>query len=919
MTSLPSTMKRNPAAAPSRGFWPMRDLPTALWFLVIVVVAFTHRWLPMPTWLLLHLLFLGAASHAILVWSQHFTAALSRSPVSHRQRAQQNIRLMLANVGMLAVFIGVPWGLWPLTLAGSIMLVTAVAWHGVSIWLKFRGALPGRFTGILKYYILAAACLPIGVFLGAWMAHPEGSAANLKLAHSIINVLGWIGITVAGTLVTLWPTMLRTKAAEGAALGAKRALPLLGIGVLLAALGAATAYPVLIVFGLLGYAGGLIIIGICLIREARTTAPRTFATLSAGAALAWWIVCLLIVLIAAAQSALGGGVLPNGADLMPVQQAFDWVVPYFAAGFVAQILLGALSYLVPVVIGGGPTPVRIGTTVFDRLGNLRVALANTALFVCILPLPSLVLVIASILYLLATATFIPLLCIALWEQGRAKREGASLDTSNPATSRRGRIAPEGERAHGRRAGQAVAGLIIVLLSVAIVTPFDTGVQRPIAALDQIGIFGLSNSSGTQPNIGAENAPTKTVKVEARDMRFFPDTIEVPAGTRLIIELSNTDNAQIHDLIFANGVTGSRLAPGENETIDIGVITADLEGWCSIIGHRQMGMTLDIIVTGTVPGTKPNNGSATGNGDHLNNGSTQSPSAAELIDLSRLPGADFTPFDATLDPLPPAKGPQTHHITLPVTEQVVEVAPGVRQKLWTFGGSAPGPIFHGRIGDTFVVTLENDGTIGHSIDFHAGALAPNEPMRTIAPGESLTYTFTATRSGIWLYHCSTAPMSAHIANGMYGAVVIEDPELPAVDRSYIFVQGEYYLGAQDAEVDMNRLQQERPDLVTFNGYADQYAYAPLAVRVGERVRLWVLNAGPNRASSFHVIGGQFDTVWFEGGYLINRSEKSGSQALGLQAAQGGFVELVFPEAGDYPFVTHIMIDAERGAKGIFAVK
>src|SRR5690606_10183889 len=162
--------------------------------------------------------------------------------------------------------------------------------------------------------------------------------------------------------------------------------------------------------------------------------------------------------------------------------------------------------------------------------------------------------------------------------------------------------------------------------------------------------------------------------------------------------------------------------------------------------------------------------------------------------------------------------------------------------------------------------------------------------------SLTYTFTATRAGIWMYHCATMPMSAHIANGMYGAVIIEPADLPAVDRSYVLVQGEYYLGPQGGEVSMERLATEQPDLTVFNGYAAQCGHEPLPADTGDRVRIWLLNAGPNRAESFHVIGGQFDTVWAEGAYLLNRAADSGSQALALQPAQGGFVELVFPEAG-----------------------
>lgn len=192
------------------------------------------------------------------------------------------------------------------------------------------------------------------------------------------------------------------------------------------------------------------------------------------------------------------------------------------------------------------------------------------------------------------------------------------------------------------------------------------------------------------------------------------------------------------------------------------------------------------------------------------------------------------------------------------------------------------------------------------------------MRTIPPGQSLVYRFTAGRAGVWMYHCATMPMSAHIANGMFGAVVIEPADLPPVERSYLLVQSELYLGPQGGVVDEAKLAEERPDAVVFNGYANQYDARPLIARVGERVRMWMLDAGPNRSTSFHVVGGQFDTVYAEGSYLLRPGE-GGSQTLALVPAQGGFVELSFPEPGHYPFVTHAMVDAERGAHGIVEVR
>jgi nitrite reductase (NO-forming) len=299
------------------------------------------------------------------------------------------------------------------------------------------------------------------------------------------------------------------------------------------------------------------------------------------------------------------------------------------------------------------------------------------------------------------------------------------------------------------------------------------------------------------------------------------------------------------------------------------------------------------------------------------GSSGARSAAADLDFMKEPGPSFQAHDATLPPLEPGR---VHRRTFRVSELDREVAPGVRQRLWTYNGSAPGPVLHGRVGDRFVITLVNDATMGHSIDFHAGTLAPDRPMRTIAPGESLTYRFTADRSGIWLYHCASMPMSAHIANGLFGAVVIDPPNLPTVDRSYVLLQSELYLGPQDGSVDVDKLRAERPDAVVFNGYANQYDHRPLPAKVGERVRIWVLDAGPNRPTAFHVVGGPFDTVFAEGSYLLRRdnAEHGGSQVLSLGPAQGGFVELSFPEPGHYSFISHVMVDAERGAHGVIEV-
>ncbi|SJN42085.1 Multicopper oxidase [Microbacterium esteraromaticum] len=916
LTGAPGAPGTPSAVVKKRGFWPMRDIPTLAWLLLAAVSTVIHRFVPMPGWLMIHLLLLGAVTHAILVWSQYFSLALLRSALTVAGRRNQNIRLILANAGAAAVITGVMIAVWPVTLVGAASLITAVIWHAVSLISRARSSMPGKFGRTTRYYIVSAAMLTMGAGLGAWLARGD-DAPNLVLAHALFNLLGWIGITVAGTVVTLWPTILRTRADEHAALGAARALPALAGGVVVAAVAAAVGWLPGVALGLAAYLAGLIIIGVSLFRAARQKAPRSFAALSVGMALVWWAGAVATLVVGAVVAAIdtAGFTTLNGDGFAALAALFGQVVPYLAAGFAAQVLVGALSYLIPVVLGGGPGPVRAGNAVFDAAGPLRVTVANAALVVCVLPVSSLMRVVASILYLIAMASFLVVMLRAMRAQRRAKAVAtptldhkrrlptAGSDVSDPTSQEKGETQAKGETsAHpqGRRAGQAVAGLLAVVL-----------VSAGMAIADPVGLGWSAAPTGDA------DAPVQTVQVEAADMRFTPSRIEVPVGTRLIIELTNTDTEQVHDLVFANGIGGTRLAPGASETIDVGVITANLDGWCSIIGHRQMGMTMQVVATGGDGGTTVEDSDAGEHGDQQGDHSDHAMPGA--IDLMGEPGPDFTPYDAELAPLPASDSPTTREVTLVARDEKLEVAPGVTQTLWTYNGTAPGPLLHGRVGDTFVVTLVNKGTMGHSIDFHAGSLAPDQPMRTIAPGESVTYTFRATRSGIWMYHCSTMPMSAHIANGMYGAVIIEPDDLPVVDRSYVLVQGEYYLGGHDGgEVDMDRLATRNPDLVTFNGYANQYDHAPLPAKVGERVRVWVLDAGVERPSSFHVVGGQFDTVWSEGAYLINRAVDTGAQVLPLAVAQGGFVELTFPEAGHYPFVTHYMIDAERGAHGLFAV-
>ncbi|MGZ4493805.1 MAG: multicopper oxidase domain-containing protein [Nocardioides sp.] len=877
----------------SRGFSPLRDLPALAWLVVLVGVVLAHSYVPAPRWLMIHLLLLGAVTHSILVWSQHFADALLHTPLRPGDPRARSARLLVLNAGVVVVVAGVLADTWPLAALGATGVALAVGWHGISLVRQLRRALPARFATTVRYYVAAAALLPVGAVLGVLLARGLGDPAHLQvmLAHVALNVLGWMGLNVVGTLVTLWPTMLRTRIAEGSERLATRALPVLVGAVLLTASGALAGLRPVAALGLLCYLAGLGIVARPFVTAARQKAPAHYPTWSVLAGVVWLAGCV---------AALAVGVA-TASSWHEVHGRLEWFTPALAVGFGAQVLLGALSYLVPVALRGGPAPVRAANIELDRGGALRVVLTNAGLLVCLLPVPGEVRVLNAGLVLVGLGSFVPLLFRAM----RASRRAKAATPAAPV-ERRGPAPVAADRPPGQVAGLAVTGLAAVVLAVAI------GV-----ALDPAALAGAGHTSAS-----AGAAPTgrvSTVVVRAADMRFTPSTVTVPAGNRLVIDLRNTDATDVHDLVLDSGADSGRLAPGESARLDVGVVGRDLEGWCSVVGHRQMGMVFHVRVTGRAATGRPDEpgGAMAAMPGTAHGAGTPASSAADRLDFLADPGPSFTAHDATLPPLGPGR---VHRRTFTVSEVERAVAPGVRQRLWTYNGTAPGPVLHGRVGDRFVVRLVNDGTIGHSLDFHAGALAPDGPMRTLPPGGSLTYRFTATRAGIWMYHCSSMPMSAHIANGMFGAVVVDPPDLPRVDRSYVLAQSELYLGPQGGRVDVGKLRAERPDAVVFNGYADQYDHRPLPARAGERVRVWVLDAGPDRPTAFHVVGGQFDTVFAEGTYLLRpgNPEHGGSQVLSLGPAQGGFVELTFPHPGHYPFVSHVMVDAERGAHGIFWV-
>jgi len=884
-----------------RARWHLRaNAIVAAWLLCAAVVALTHRALAASPWLLVHLLMLGAITAAILIWSAHFTQALRRRDLPTGLRGQA-IRLGAHSVGAILVIIGVVGRLpLPLWLGASVLAAVAV-WHCAELYVASRHKLGGQLSWSTWGYVGAAVALiagiACGVFLAGGIADPH-TAARLYLGHTTAMLLGWVGLTIATTLITLWPTVLAVRLSRTAIRLGKVALCALGVSLAIVSVGLLADMRVVAVIGYVAYAGGLVVAAVPMVTAARAKPPATAAGMHIATAMVWLtgsvVVWAAFVGVASgwedAQARLGGLISP------------------IVAGAAAQILLGALSHLMPMVLGGGPTAVRAARARVERGGAARVVLFNGGMLMFVFPTPSLVKVIGSVVALGAAlavlAAVIGAVVVSRRTQRKVRADGPVLVSIEEI---------ERDRQPRGRGAALIAGCALLLAAAAGVAadPSGAGVGGTDAGLSVV-------ATGT----------TVEVEVDAQDMRFTPDTIELDPGDRLVIHVTNTDDTT-HDLVMDSGDSTGRLAPGETATIDIGVVGRDMEGWCSVAGHRQMGMTLDVVLTAQPAQAAEGQLDAdhsdsvnmpdddlTGMTDMSGDAGQGGASAAEAMDLMGEPS-----IPARDPSLAPATDDTFHELTIEVTDVVLEVAPGATQTLWTFNGGPNGPTLRGKVGDTFQVTLVNNGTIGHSIDFHSSNVAPQPFMRTIEPGESLVYTFVAKRAGAWLYHCSTMPLSMHIANGMTGAVVIDPPDLEPVDKEFVFVQSEYYLGEQGGIVDADKVNSERPDLVVFNGYANQYRSEPIEVTVGERVRLWVVDAGPNRATSFHVVGGQFDTVYSEGAYALGGpgvEVAGGSQALALQPGQGGFVELTFPEPGQYPFVSHIMVDAERGASGLFNV-
>ena len=314
-------------------------------------------------------------------------------------------------------------------------------------------------------------------------------------------------------------------------------------------------------------------------------------------------------------------------------------------------------------------------------------------------------------------------------------------------------------------------------------------------------------------------------------------------------------------------------------------------------------------------------------------SAEAPAAAsDSQAAAETPSSELPVVDAIMThapEVPPAidrDHPAKVRVKMETVEKTMTMEDGVEYHYWTFNGDVPGQMIRVREGDTVEVEFSNNpsSTVPHNVDFHA-ATGPGGGAEAsfTAPGHTSTFSFKALQAGLYIYHCAVAPVGMHIANGMYGLILVEPKEgLPKVDKEFYIVQGDFYTkgkkGAQGLQpFDMDKAIAEQPEYVVFNGHVGSIAGDnALKAKAGETVRLYVGNGGPNLVSSFHVIGEIFDKVYVEGGKLINENV----QSTVIPAGGAAMIEFKVDIPGSYTLVDHSIFRAfNKGALGQLKVE
>ncbi|OKO84241.1 nitrite reductase [Bradyrhizobium sp. NAS80.1] len=372
------------------------------------------------------------------------------------------------------------------------------------------------------------------------------------------------------------------------------------------------------------------------------------------------------------------------------------------------------------------------------------------------------------------------------------------------------------------------------------------------------------------------------------------------GQVVQVTLINGEGAE-HDIVFDNqGPAGSSahiVGRGASTSIAFPAAKAgDYAYFCSVPGHRLSGMEGKFLVTPQPP-----------------------PQTVVEADISQKP-SDVPPSVGN-------RGPQTVRVDLVTVELEARLTEGTTFGYWTFNGKVPGPMLRVRVGDTVEVHLKNsdNSSMLHSVDFHAATGPGGGAAATQTnPGEEKSFRFKALTQGLFVYHCATPMVAQHIANGMYGMILVE-PEggLPPVDREYYVMQGEIYTdgafgqhGSQEFNVE--KLLNERPEYFVFNGSVGALSsFHPLQAKVGETVRIYFGVGGPNFTSSFHLIGEIFDKVYFLGG--TTSEPLRGIQTVTVPAGGAVIAEFKVDFPGNYTLLDHAIARAERGLVGILHVE
>ena len=358
-----------------RAIWHSRvQFIVFAWMLLAAAATLLSGRIDGAAWLATHCLLLGAVTNALFIWTWHFAAAILRVP-DQAERGAEIQRFAVLNVGIVGVLIGVPTETPAITAAAGACVAAAVLLLAVAIRRAMRRALPSPYAFTASTYLVAAGMLSVGVLvaiLHQTITVAEAVEPRIVLAHVVLNVLGWIGIPILGTIVTLWPTMLRTRIAPNAALLGRRMLPLIAASVPVAAIGIVTNVVPLALLGVAGYAVAFVVTALPMLQVLRQKPATSFATRSALAGMAWFLAALIM---------LGLGLLRWG--VAATEEHGAGILLAAVAGGVLQVLLGCMSYLLPVVAAGGPAIVRWRNDLADVAGPARLGITNAGVVLTI--------------------------------------------------------------------------------------------------------------------------------------------------------------------------------------------------------------------------------------------------------------------------------------------------------------------------------------------------------------------------------------------------------------------------------------------------------------------------------------------------------------------------------------------------------